>query len=402
MASSIVWVLLIVCHRALLAQDQELSGAINVKPDVPSTELPAGNWAILDAAVDKLHDHRERFSHADYSKYVLFPNSQSLHQGKSVWGKHFEVVQGATKVPGKQLRLSQTAQLGDVVLIDETSNDPTPRVLVYVGDNQFPDQKDKKAAYSFFVYPYLPRTGLELNTFPPRLTFDILQKYDVIHREQGSIPTFKVSNTDRGARFTTGYEQWGLRVSWLRSPPMSGSLFVQPSWWKNATYRILRSKAAAESSAIADLVRKALEAFEAENPGLKGKAYLTSGARTWQEQLDIILDPKRKDNYLNIKGRFLKRFSLSKLPSSRASLTAEQLKWWETEIMAQAGKSPGFPHVGGKAQDVSVKNLDVPSKKKLKAKIESQKLKILLERVTGSSSEYGVTIEQANVFHVYQ
>ena len=70
--------------------------------------------------------------------------------------------------------------------------------------------------------------------------------------------------------------------------------------------------------------------------------------------------------------------------------------------MKQAGKSPGFPHVGGKAQDVSVKNLTLlEDKKKLKTKLET-KFRILLEKVTGATSQYGVTISIANVFHVYK
>lgn len=158
----------------------------------------------------------------------------------------------------------------------------------------------------------------------------------------------------------------------------------------------------APSGSVSADAAKALAAFEADNPSLKGKAYLTSGSRTWQEQLDIILDPKRANNYTNIKDRFKTKFKLTNLPSGRSALTQEQLSWWETEIMAQAGKSPGFPHVGGKAQDISVKNLGLSDKQKLQGKLDDWKLKILFESVTGSTSDYGVSISAANVFHVYR
>ena len=148
-------------------------------------------------------------------------------------------------------------------------------------------------------------------------------------------------------------------------------------------------------------VKILLTAFEKENPLLKGKAYLTSGSRDWEEQLDIILAPKRSGNYLNIKKRFKAKFKLVTLPASRSLLTESQLDWWETEIMKQAGKSPGFPHVGGKAQDISVKNLNIDGKKKLKDKLET-KFKILMEKITGDTSKYGVAIAAANVFHVYK
>jgi hypothetical protein len=154
-----------------------------------------------------------------------------------------------------------------------------------------------------------------------------------------------------------------------------------------------------ETVGIADDVNAALADFEKDNPKLAGKAYLTSGDRSVAEQIEIILNPKREDNYLHAKERFKSEYKLKALPV-RADLTDEQLAWWETEVKKQAGKSPGFPHVGGFAQDVSVKNLDTDSKIKLKTKIEGNKMSILMEKVTGTDSQYGVSIEQSNVFHV--
>lgn len=149
-------------------------------------------------------------------------------------------------------------------------------------------------------------------------------------------------------------------------------------------------------------VEAAIATFEKDNPKLKGKAYLTSGNRTWESQLDIILQPKRAANYTNIKKRFLTKFKLEKLPAKRADMDKEQLAWWKKEIMAQAGKSPGFPHVGGKAQDVSVKNLGNGDKTKLSEVMKKAKIKILFEYVSGSTSEYGVAISKSNVFHCYK
>jgi hypothetical protein len=151
---------------------------------------------------------------------------------------------------------------------------------------------------------------------------------------------------------------------------------------------------------IAATVKSLVSEFDKENPTYKGKAYLTSGDRSWQDQLDIILEPKRAKNYPNIKKRFLAKFKLEKLPADRADLTTEQLSWWQKEIMAQAGKPDGFAHVGGKAQDVSVSKLDKPGRAKLKEKLET-KVKILMEKVTGTDSVYGVSIDQATVFHCY-
>lgn len=151
-------------------------------------------------------------------------------------------------------------------------------------------------------------------------------------------------------------------------------------------------------------VKAVLADFEKENPKLKDKAYLSKGggSRTWQDQLDIILQPKRKKNYLNIKKRFKTKYMLDELPKKRANLTKEQLSWWKTEIMKQAGKPKGFAHVGGKAQDVSVRKLGSEAKKKLKTKLEQKGLKILMEKVSEGSSKYGVSLSHANVFHVYK
>ncbi len=154
---------------------------------------------------------------------------------------------------------------------------------------------------------------------------------------------------------------------------------------------------------IKDDVSAALKTFEEQNPDAKGKAYLTSGSRTWHEQLDIILQPKRAKNYTNIKGRFLKKFKKQKLPAKRDDMSEAELTWWQTEINAQAGKVPGFAHVGGFAQDVSVKNLTTEQKKALKKVLSDKNVKVLPERVLATTSQFkNVTIEKANVFHCYK
>ncbi|MEO8427090.1 MAG: hypothetical protein ABI651_08260 [Verrucomicrobiota bacterium] len=151
---------------------------------------------------------------------------------------------------------------------------------------------------------------------------------------------------------------------------------------------------------IASDVKALVAEFEKENPNYKGKASLTSGDRSWEEQLDIILEPKRKNNYLNIKKNFLKEFDLKELPDDRSDLDKDQLAWWKKAIMAQAGKPDGFAHVGGKAQDVSIRNLDKDGREKLKEKLET-KVNILMEKVTDTDSVYGVSIDAATVFHCY-
>ncbi|WP_198374970.1 hypothetical protein [Neoroseomonas rubea] len=150
---------------------------------------------------------------------------------------------------------------------------------------------------------------------------------------------------------------------------------------------------------ISEEASKAIAAFETKHPKSKGKAYLTSGERSVDEQIEIIFDPKRKDNYLNIKQRFLSKYKIKKLPA-REALSAEQLSWWRKEVSAQAGKPGGFAHIGGFAQDISVRLLNTQEKIDLEQTLQDHGIHVLREKVTGTSSEYAVSVEKANVFHV--
>ncbi len=152
------------------------------------------------------------------------------------------------------------------------------------------------------------------------------------------------------------------------------------------------------TSQIAALVKQ----FEKENPDSK-KAILSKGGgeRTVEDQLEIILQLKRKNNYLNIKKRFLTKFSLKLLPEYK-DLKPEEKKWWVAEIKKQAGKPNGFAHVGGKAQDVSIKSLEKDDRSRLKEVFEKSGFGVLCENVTNGMSDYKASIDKATVFHVYK
>ncbi len=155
-----------------------------------------------------------------------------------------------------------------------------------------------------------------------------------------------------------------------------------------------------KKSTISHAAQQQLEQFFAQYPQLRDKAYLTSGNRSWQEQLDIILSPQQKENYPNIKRHFKQQFNHQQLPESREQLSPDELQWWREEIMSQAGRSPGFPHVGGRAQDISVKQLTVAERRRLQAHLEPH-FAILLEKISDDKSVYGVDIAEANLFHLY-
>jgi hypothetical protein len=158
-------------------------------------------------------------------------------------------------------------------------------------------------------------------------------------------------------------------------------------------------KGTTKTSALAQNLAAILTEFETKYPGAVGKAYLTSGNRTIEEQLEIILDPKNKKNYPNIKNRFLSAFKISTLPT-RKNLTPAQVKWWHQEIGKQAGIPGGFAHVGGKAQDISVKNLSDNEKQNFAILLNQKGYKILYEHYSSAGTKFGVPLSQANLFHV--
>jgi hypothetical protein len=104
-----------------------------------------------------------------------------------------------------------------------------PLVLVYVGENKFPDSEKQ---LSFFVYPYSQRGGLELNTMPPRFHRAMLEQYELL--KPVDQPSFK---------FATAANYHGLTIDWLKSPRIAGDHFLRSSRWQpGGSYRILRAK----------------------------------------------------------------------------------------------------------------------------------------------------------------
>jgi hypothetical protein len=143
-------------------------------------------------------------------------------------------------------------------------------------------------------------------------------------------------------------------------------------------------------------VQTALSQFEHTYPEYAGKATLTGGDgnRTWQQQMEFILS--RPQSYPNISRRFTRQFGLS-LPAPSNQMTTEMLRWWEREIMAQAGLPDGFAHIGGKAQDIFVGKLDNYGKQLLSDIIQRNGLHIINEK----PPEYDVPLFSATVFHCY-
>jgi len=125
---------------------------------------------------------------------------------------------------------------------------------------------------------------------------------------------------------------------------------------------------------ILSKVNSALAQFEKEYPEYADKAYPTSNDRSWQDQMRIVLSSSNPENYKYIKGRFTQKFGIT-FPTSQ-SMTSEMLDWWEREITPENG----FYHIGGKAVDVSVKNLNSQGTRLLAGVLERNGLRILYEQ----------------------
>jgi hypothetical protein len=155
------------------------------------------------------------------------------------------------------------------------------------------------------------------------------------------------------------------------------------------------------SAQVASIVNSAISEYK-EYIDPSANIYISSQDRTWQHQLEIILDPRYSGSYSNIKRDFLSYSGFSSLPTySQVSANRDWMNWWERGIMAQAGRPDGFPHVGGRAVDVSVRTLNNQQKENFARILRNKGVNVIYEYYGGSNSDFHVSISQANLFHCY-
>jgi hypothetical protein len=155
---------------------------------------------------------------------------------------------------------------------------------------------------------------------------------------------------------------------------------------------------------VASLVNDAIREFKTygDPSVISADIRITSESRSWQEQLRIILNPRYSGSYTESKNNFLSYTGLSSLPTySEVSANRDWMNWWEGNITAQAGRPNGFPHVGGRAVDVSVRSLNTRQKQDFAQILRNKGVEVIFEYYGGSSSEFNVSIERANLFHCY-
>jgi len=153
--------------------------------------------------------------------------------------------------------------------------------------------------------------------------------------------------------------------------------------------------------AITSQVEAVVKAFQKDNPKA-GKVELKGTDRTIEAELDFILDPGRKGQYPVVLKAFAAKFKVKELPSKK-EMTPDQKTWFLKFIKDEAGKPPPnghYAHVGGRAQDVSVKNLNKDERQKLRDALEKAGFDVTNEKISSNKSTYYVSIDAATVFRV--
>lgn len=186
-------------------------------------------------------DSRMQYSFQNFSRYELFPHSRTLHQGKEAWGRYFEILQDSKpSTPGRTLDLEGSqARPGDVVLIERQTGITNPLVLIYAGEESFPEAPGRKR--SFFYYPYV-YDGMELNTFPPRIRREHLTRLKLV--KEGSDRIGRGADRGKSVRWTTDQAR---SATWLKGPKLKvgnrRTIFMPSKTWKGgATYLVLRAR----------------------------------------------------------------------------------------------------------------------------------------------------------------
>lgn len=132
-------------------------------------------------------------------------------------------------------------------------------------------------------------------------------------------------------------------------------------------------------------------------------AYISSsGKRTIEKQMQLVKE--RPAQYTRTLSKVFKDFQLDRSrmsdPAYLSSVYDGKEVWLKKTILDFAKKNKGFQHLSGNALDISVRNLGLAAKKRLKDELDGKGYHVILEHIAGRKSKYNVPITQANVFHV--
>lgn len=132
-------------------------------------------------------------------------------------------------------------------------------------------------------------------------------------------------------------------------------------------------------------------------------AYVSgSGKRTIEKQIGFV--KSRPSQYPKTLRKVFEEFNLDKTkmnnPSYLKTIYEGKEEWLRKTILDFARRNEGYQHLSGNAIDVSVRNLSLPSKEKLKNELDDNGYHVIMEWISGNNSKYYVEISQANVFHI--
>ena len=213
-------------------KDGKTSTASVVLKNQLASTLIADNSILV--AARKSYKSRTSFSIATpFNEF--FPGSSNFYSDKTEDNPQFRTVAGTPKSFERFLSLSGSdVYPGDVVVV---KRDNYKVVMVYAGEFQFKDSPGN--FFSFFYYPYLKKSGLQLNTYPPRWDLHTLRKHKILASDSAAKSSTYTGGKDHSkAKFvTSGIDSHQVRF--LKSPRISKSLFFTRKNLK-ATYSAFR------------------------------------------------------------------------------------------------------------------------------------------------------------------
>ena len=173
-----------------------------------------------------------------------------------------------------------------------------------------------------------------------------------------------------------------ITISLLFTVILIGNIFA---------YEFKNEVVATECTSLSSNGRLVLEKLAAIENELDISIVVTSGNRSWEQQLDIMLH--RQECY-RICQRFKDEFGKIDLTQNYEELNFTELEWWKEKIMERANTY--FPHVGGNAVDIRVFNFDIATRLKIAERFEELGGKVIME----APPRYNVLLEEATVFHL--
>jgi len=171
-------------------------------------------------------------------------------------------------------------------------------------------------------------------------------------------------------------------------------------------YRFKNAEVQQSVERLSNIGREILKAIDEVAKELMVYIIITDGQRSWEVQLVYLL--QRPKSYPNVTKDFKEKFDREPPETGSELITIVNKEqengwdWYRERIERQIQIPNGFPHVGGRAIDISVAKFNVDEKGRLAELLIARGIQVKYEYITDTEADYNATIEKANVFHLYK